>query len=345
MNHRFVIALTGILSLGICGSTRATTYDYAGDPEKGSISPTSQDWKGADGKMAWLESSPKTTLQIDTLKIDPVDVKQLTISVSPEFITAGRLVVGVAGSGWANIACVVLTGSQPLTLEGSGGKPGEFLLESSRNVQRNDASDTGLITFVPLLAPNGLLFGGAGQGPEVLKGSLPDGHRMIIAAGFKADGACTKVGPIEVRLHGVTKLGGPLVVQKGSFNVAAGSEPDKPTLFDIKSMRVELDARVQFSAPDGHSVAMTLLLGQSKGDALITCHGVLEGLQKVALNLLTSDGKPPLPGTYCIIKRDQLEASADEFAHVTLNGSALPTYCRMDYDSAGFTVDLVVRKK
>ena len=326
---------------GTGGGVAASTFLYTGNPTNGRLAESSKDWSSVDGSQASPVSAPGTTL-----KANPREGMQLIISIAPDFTTAGRIVVGEAGKLFAGAEHVAWTGveNQPFTLKGSDGKPGEILLESSREVPLEGHEITGCAVFSPLVAPDGLVFGGAGQGPD-RKEHPQDQHRLAIVNGLTAGGPATKVGASEVDLYGAVKLDGPLEIQEGTLIVATNPESGEPTRLEIKSARIEPEGRLVFyTSPDYPKLVLALTLGQPEGEALIECNGALNGIDKTALDVLTPGEKPPSPGTYRLISQNHPQGVA-EFTKATLNGSALPANCHLNYSPDARSVDLVVDKK
>ncbi len=334
------ILVTSLLVGGLGAEATASTFLYTGNPANGRLAESSKDWSTVDGSQASPESAPGTTL-----KAEPKEGMQLIISIAPDFTTAGRIVVGEVGKLFAGAEHVAWTGAenQTLTLKGIDGKPGELLLESSREVPLEGHEITGCAVFSPLIAPNGLVFGGAGQGPD--RNDHPqDQHRLAIVNGLTAGGSSTKVGPGDVALYGTVKLDGPLEVQEGWLIVATNPESGEPTRLEVKSARIESEGRLVFyTSPDYPKLVLVLTLGQPGGEALIECDGALTGIDKTALDVLTPGGKPPSPGTYRLISQNHPQGMA-EFTKATLNGSALPANCRLDYSPDARSVNLVVDK-
>ncbi|MBU3666461.1 MAG: hypothetical protein FGM15_11390 [Chthoniobacterales bacterium] len=345
MRNLIAATLAGVFALGACWSAKADTYFYSGDPVAGSLTEGSPDWNDTAGRSGSLESSTATILTVD-----PEESMRLEISVAQQFTTAGRLVVGDAERLWNDHNQVVWTGFGPLTLERSDGQPGEFLLEAPRTrrlegviVSKGEYVSTGTVCYVPLLAPKGLVFGGAGYGPERSPEHVNDFHRLTIAGGLEAEGPCTKIGPSEAVLYGAVKIGGLLHVQEGNLVLASTPLGSEQSHLEIESMRVDPDARFAFSAPpDAPPVELTVPLGQPGGDPIIACDGTLAGIKSASLDLLTSDRQPPTPGRYRLVQNNGHIPSVEEFAGVTLNGSSLPDSCQMDYSADGRSIDLLV---
>lgn len=340
-----IVSLIGALSLGLLSPAKATTYIYCGEPTKGSLPGNQDDWKTENGTDELPESSAETTL-----KIEPTDSNELRIEVTPKFTTAGRIVFGGTGRGWSGNGLVLLKGQQPLQLEGSEGKPGEFLLEFPRseyvpNKNPNNYYNTGVINYIPLSAPNGLIFGGAGAGPGWNAGHRNENHRLNITEGIQAGGACTKIGPSEVVLSGAVHIKGRLRIQEGPLVVAAKKEGvGTATMIDVQSIYVEEGAKLDFAPTRaGEKIILAFPLGSPDGAPLIEGAGTVKGLPGVELELKTTNLTPPSPGLYRILNRTKASKTMEEFLGVKINGQDLPAGCRLEYDPKGLTVDLVVQ--